>query len=129
VLYHAAQVLFKSINEGQSWEIISPDLTTNDKSKQGPSGGPITKDNTSVEYYCTIFALAESYHDPQILWVGTDDGLVHLTRDGGKTWQNITPKQLPPWSLISMIEVSTFNPGKAYLAVDRHRLDDFKPYI
>ena len=129
VLYHAAQVLFKSTNEGQSWEIISPDLTTNDKSKQGPSGGPITKDNTSVEYYCTIFALAESYHDPQILWVGSDDGLVHLTRDGGKTWQNITPQQLPPWSLISMIEVSTFNPAKAYLAVDRHRLDDFKPYI
>lgn len=129
VLYHAAQVLFKSTNEGQSWEIISPDLTTNDKSKQGPSGGPITKDNTSVEYYCTIFALAESYHDLNILWVGTDDGLVHLTRDGGKTWQNITPKQLPPWSLISMIEVSTFSPGKAYLAVDRHELDDFRPYI
>jgi photosystem II stability/assembly factor-like uncharacterized protein len=129
VLYHAAQVLFKSTDEGQSWEIISPDLTTNDKSKQGPSGGPITKDNTSVEYYCTIFALAESYHDPHLLWVGTDDGLVHLTRDGGKTWENITPKQLPPWSLISMIEVSTFSPGKAYLAVDRHRLNDFKPYI
>lgn len=129
VLYHAAQVLFRSTNEGQSWQIISPDLTTNDKTKQGPSGGPITKDNTSVEYYCTIFALAESYHDPNILWAGTDDGLVHITRDGGKTWQNITPKELPPWSLISMIEVSTFNPGTAYLAVDRHELDDFRPYI
>ncbi len=129
VLYHAAQVLFKSTNEGQSWQIISPDLTTNDKSKQGPSGGPITKDNTSVEYYCTIFALAESYHDPNILWAGTDDGLVHITRDGGKTWQNITPKELPPWSLISMIEVSTFNAETAYLAADRHELDDFRPYI
>lgn len=129
VLYHAAQVLFRSTNEGQSWQIISPDLTTNDKTKQGPSGGPITKDNTSVEYYCTIFALAESYHDPNILWAGTDDGLVHITRDGGKTWQNITPKELAPWSLISMIEVSTFNPGTAYLAVDRHELDDFRPYI
>lgn len=129
VLYHAAQVLFKSMNEGQSWQIISPDLTTNDKSKQGPSGGPITKDNTSVEYYCTIFALAESYHDSKTLWAGTDDGLVHLTRDGGQTWENITPKDLPPWSLISMIEVSTFNAGKAYLAVDRHELDDYKPYI
>ncbi len=129
VLYHAAQVLFKSTNGGQSWEIISPDLTTNDKSKQGPSGGPITKDNTSVEYYCTIFALAESYHDPKILWAGSDDGLVHLTRDGGQTWVNITPKDLPPWSLISMIETSTFNPGTAYLAVDRHELDDYKPYI
>ncbi len=129
VLYHAAQVLFKTTNEGQSWEIISPDLTTNDKSKQQSSGGPITQDNTSVEYYCTIFALAESFHDPNILWAGTDDGLVHITRDGGKTWENITPRELPQWSLISMIEPSPFNPGTAYLAVDRHELDDFKPYI
>lgn len=129
VLYHAAQVLFRTTNEGQSWEIISPDLTTNDKSKQQPSGGPITKDNTSVEYYCTIFALAESFHSPDILWVGTDDGLVHLTQDGGKSWQNITPRDLPPWSLISSIEPSPFDPATAYLAVDRHELDDFRPYI
>ena len=129
VLYHAAQVLFKTTNEGQSWDIISPDLTTNDKSKQQSSGGPITKDNTSVEYYCTIFALAESFEDPDVLWIGTDDGLVHITKDGGKNWQNITPKELPKWSLISMIELSTFNPATAYLAVDRHELDDFQPYI
>lgn len=129
VLYHAAQVLFRTTNEGQSWEIISPDLTRNDKSKQQSSGGPITKDNTSVEYYCTIFALAESYHDPNILWVGSDDGLVHITRDGGKTWKNITPKDMPEWSLISMIEPSTFDPAAAYMAVDRHELDDFRPYI
>jgi len=129
VLYHAAQVLFKTTNEGQSWEIISPDLTTNDKEKQRSSGGPITQDNTSVEYYCTIFALAESYHDPNILWVGTDDGLVHLTRDGGKNWVNITPKEMPKWSLISMIEPSPFDPSTAYIAVDRHELDDFRPYI
>lgn len=129
VLYHAAQVLFKTTNEGQSWEIISPDLTTNDKEKQKSSGGPITKDNTSVEYYCTIFALAESYHDPKILWVGTDDGLVHITKDGGKKWENITPKEMPKWSLISSIEPSRFDPAAAYLAVDRHELDDFKPYI
>lgn len=129
VLYHAAQVLFKTTNEGQSWEIISPDLTTNDKSKQQPSGGPITKDNTSVEYYCTIFALAESFHDPNILWVGTDDGLVHITKNGGKSWENITPREMPKWSLISMIEPSTFHPGTAYIAVDRHELDDFAPYI
>ncbi|MDH7513182.1 MAG: hypothetical protein QHH14_09580 [Clostridiales bacterium] len=129
VLYHAAQVLFKTTNEGQSWEIISSDLTTNDKSKQQSSGGPITQDNTSVEYYCTIFALGESFHDPNILWVGTDDGLVHLTKNGGKTWENITPRELPPWSLISMIEPSSFDAGIAYLAVDRHELDDFKPYI
>jgi len=129
VLYHAAQVLFRSTNEGQSWEVISPDLTTNDKSKQKKSGGPITFDDTSVEYYCTIFALAESYQDPKILWAGSDDGLVHITRDGGKIWTNITPAQMPKWSLISMIEVSAFDPATAYLAVDRHELDDYAPYI
>ncbi len=129
VLYHAAQVLFKTANEGQSWEIISPDLTTNDKTKQQKSGGPITCDDTSVEYYCTIFSVAESFHDPNILWVGTDDGLVHITRDGGKNWTNITPKEMPQWSLISMVEASTFDAGTAYLAVDRHELDDFGPYI
>ncbi|MBS3819611.1 glycosyl hydrolase [bacterium] len=129
VIYHAAQVLFKSTNGGHSWERISPDLTTNDKSKQGPSGGPITHDNTSVEYYCTIYALAESPHDPDILWVGSDDGLVHITKNGGKDWEEITPENLPEWSMISMIEPSTFDEGTAYMAVDRHKLDDFKPYI
>lgn len=129
VLYHAAQVLFRTTNEGQSWDVISPDLTTNDKDKQRSSGGPITKDNTGVEYYCTIFALAESFQDPDILWVGTDDGLVQLTRDGGESWENITPRELPKWSLISMIELSTFDPATAYLAVDRHELDDFRPII
>ena len=129
VLYHCAQVIFKTTNDGQSWEIISPDLTTNDKSKQQKSGGPITKDDTSVEYYCTIFALAESFHSPQTLWAGSDDGLVHITRDGGQSWDDITPKQMPAWSLISMIEASPFDEGTAYLAVDRHELDDFGPYI
>jgi photosystem II stability/assembly factor-like uncharacterized protein len=129
VLYHAAQVLFKTANEGQSWEVISPDLTTNEKDRQQSSGGPITQDNTSVEYYCTIFALAESFQDPNVLWAGTDDGLVQLTRDGGKTWENVTPRELLKWSLISLIELSTFDPATAYLAVDRHELDDFKPYI
>lgn len=129
VLYHAAQVLFKTTNEGQNWEIISPDLTRNDKEKQKPSGGPITKDNTGVEYYCTIFALAESFHDPKILWAGSDDGLVHITKNGGETWANITPKEMPAWSLISMIELSTFDAAVAYLAVDCHELDDFNPRI
>ncbi len=129
VLYHAAQVLFKSTDEGHSWEVISPDLTRNDKSKQKQSGGPITKDDTSVEYYCTIFAVAESVYDPNILWVGSDDGLVHITRNGGKTWTDITPKNMPEWSMISMIETSTFKAGRAFLAVDRHKLDDFSPYI
>jgi len=129
VLYHAAQVLFKSTDEGHSWKVISPDLTTNDKSKQNKSGGPITKDDTSVEYYCTIFALAESVYDPDILWAGSDDGLVHITRDGGKSWKDITPKNMPEWSMISMIETSTFKAGRAFIAVDRHKLDDFSPYI
>lgn len=129
VLYHCAQVVFKSTNEGQSWKVISPDLTTNDKSKQKQSGGPITKDDTSVEYYCTIFALAESQFNPEILWAGSDDGLVHVTRNGGRSWENVTPKELPEWSMISMIDTSTFAPGRAYIAVDRHRLDDFAPYI
>lgn len=129
VLYHAAQVIFKTKNEGQSWKIISPDLTRNDKTKQKPSGGPITHDNTSVEYYCTIFALAQSYHNPSTLWVGTDDGVVSITKNGGKNWERITPRNLPEWSLISSIEPSTYDQATAYIAVDRHELDDFKPYI
>ena len=129
VLYHAAQVIFKTKNEGQSWEIISPDLTRNDKTKQKSSGGPITHDNTSVEYYCTIFALAQSYHNPSTLWVGTDDGVISITKNGGKNWERITPRDLPEWSLISSIEPSTYDQATAYIAVDRHELDDFKPYI
>jgi len=128
-LYVGANVLFKSTNEGQSWEVISPDLTTDDKSKQISSGGPITKDNTPAPYYCTLFALAESHHDPNVLWTGSDDGLVHVTTDGGETWQNVTPPQMREWSLISSIETSVFKPGKAYLAVDPHELDDYRPDI
>lgn len=129
VLYITAQVVFKSTNEGQGWEVISPDLTTNDKSRQRKSGGPITYDDTSVEYYCTIFTLAESVYDANTLWAGTDDGLVHITRNGGASWQNITPKDLPPWSLISMIDTSTFAAGRAFVAATRYKSDDFKPYI
>jgi photosystem II stability/assembly factor-like uncharacterized protein len=129
VLYHAAQVIFKTKNEGQSWEVISPDLTRNDKNRQKSSGGPITKDNTSVEYYCTIFVLAQSYHNPNTLWVGTDDGVVSVTQNGGKNWERISPRDLPEWSLISSIEPSTYDQATAYIAADRHELDDFKPYI
>jgi photosystem II stability/assembly factor-like uncharacterized protein len=129
VLYHAANVLFKTTNGGMSWTAISPDLTRNDKSKQVSSGGPITKDNTSVEYYDTIFAVAESPLQKDLIWAGTDDGLLHLTRDGGKNWTNITPKDLPEWSLISQIDLSTFDAGTAYVAVDRHELDDLQAYI
>jgi len=128
VLYAAGNVLFRTTNEGSSWEPVSPDLTRNDKTKLGPSGGPITKDNTSVEYYGTIFALAESRRDAGVLWTGSDDGLVYVTRDGGKTWTNVTPKGMPEWSRISQIDASAHDAGTAWLAVNRYQLDDYRPY-
>src|SRR5437867_2110350 len=128
-LFIGAQVLFKSANEGQSWRIVSGDLTRNDKSKQGPSGGPITKDNTSVEYYNTIFTVAPSPKDSNVIWAGTDDGLVQVTRDGGKTWQNVTPKDLPEWALVSTVEASPHDAATAYAAATRYKLDDFRPYV
>jgi photosystem II stability/assembly factor-like uncharacterized protein len=129
VLYHGANVLFRSTNMGHSWTAISPDLTRNDKTRQGPSGGPITKDNTSVEYYGTIFAVAESPLQKGVIWAGSDDGLVHLTRDDGGTWQNLTPKDLPEWGTVSLVDASPSDAATAYVAVDRHRLDDLAPYI
>lgn len=128
VLYTCSQYVLRSTNLGQSWEKISPDLTRNDKSKMGPSGGPITKDNTSVEYYGTVFTLAESPKDRNILWAGSDDGRIHSTRDGGKNWKEITPSDMPQWGLASMIEASPFDPGTAYLAVDNHENNDYRPY-
>jgi photosystem II stability/assembly factor-like uncharacterized protein len=129
VLYTAGEVVFRSADQGRSWTAISPDLTRNDKSKQVASGGVITKDNTSVEYYDTVFTLAESPKEKGLLWAGSDDGLVHVTRNGGKSWENVTPKAMPEWSLLSLIEPSPHDGGTAYAAVDRHRLDDFRPYI
>ncbi len=129
VIYIAAERVFKSVDQGRSWKAISGDLTRNDKSKQKPSGGPLTKDITSVEYYDTIFALAESPLKKGMLWAGTDDGLVHLSMDDGQNWSNITPKQLPQWSMISIIDPSAHDAGTAYIAVDRHKLDDYRPYI
>ena len=128
-LYVGSHMVLTSTDEGQSWTAISPDLTTNDPEKQGSSGGPITKDNTSVEYYCTIFTIAESPLREGMLWVGSDDGLVHLTTDGGANWRNVTPPDLPEWSLISLIEASPHDPDTAYMAVTRYKLDDFAPYI
>jgi photosystem II stability/assembly factor-like uncharacterized protein len=127
--YHGAEVLFKTSDGGLSWTAISKDLTRNDKSKQQPSGGPLNQDNTSVEYYCTIFAIAEAPGDKGVIWVGSDDGLVHVTRDGGATWTNVTPRDMPEWGTVSLIDPSPRTPGTAYVAVDRHRLDDFRPYI
>jgi photosystem II stability/assembly factor-like uncharacterized protein len=128
-LYFAAQVLFKSTDEGMNWQIISPDLTRNEKSKQVASGGPITKDNTGVEVYDTIFSVAESPVQKDLIWTGSDDGLVQLTTDGGKNWANVTPKAMPEWGTVSMIEASAYNAGTAYVSVQRHKMDDFAPYI
>ncbi len=130
-LYAAANVLFKSTNEGQSWETISPDLTRNDKSKQGASGGPITKDNTSIEYYCTIFTVMESPVQKGVIWTGSDDGLVQITRDGGKTWDNVTPPKsvMPEWIQINSIDASPNDPATAYVAATMYKWDDYKPYL
>ena len=129
VLYTAAQFVLESSDQGRSWRRISADLTRNDKSKQRPSGGPITLDITSVEYYDTVFALAESPLQRGLLWAGTDDGLIHVTQDDGQSWHNVTPKDMPEWSMVSIIEPSPHEAGSAFAAIDRHKLDDLKPLI
>ena len=122
-------MLFKTTDGGVHWQTISPDLTRNDKSKQKVSGGDITIDDSGTEYYDTIFALAESPLKKGQLWAGTDDGLIQLTQDEGKTWTNVTPKEMPEWSRISQIEASPFDAGTAYVAAERHQFDDLHPYI
>lgn len=131
VLYAASNVIHKTTNEGTSWAVISPDLTRNDKSKQGSSGGPITKDNTSVEYYSTIFTMMESPVQKDLIWTGSDDGLVQLTRDGGKNWSNVTPPKniLPEWSQINSLEASPTDAGTCYVAATMYKWDDYKPYL
>jgi photosystem II stability/assembly factor-like uncharacterized protein len=129
VLYAAGDRLFRSTNEGQSWEAVSGDLTRNDRSKQGPTGGPVTKDNTSVEYYNTIFAVAESPLTKGVIWAGTDDGLVHVTRDNGKSWQNVTPQGTPEWIQINSVEASPHEAGAAYVAATMYKHDDFRPFL
>ncbi len=128
-LYACSNRLHVTYNEGQSWEIISPDLTRNDSTKLGPSGGPITKDNTSVEYYCTIFAAAESPIEKDLIYTGSDDGMVHITRNGGKDWQNITPVNMPQWSMVNAIEPHPTEKGCVYIAATRYKLGDFAPYL
>jgi photosystem II stability/assembly factor-like uncharacterized protein len=130
-IYAASQYLLESTNGGASWKTISPDLTRNDKSKMGPSGGPITKDNTSVEYYGTIFYGAESPVEAGVLWIGSDDGLVHLSRDGGATWSDVTPPKsiMPEWIMINAIDASPLDKGTAYVAATMYKWDDFHPYL
>jgi photosystem II stability/assembly factor-like uncharacterized protein len=131
VVYHAANVLFKTTDGGLHWTAISPDLTRNDKTRQRWSGGPITGDNTGVEVYGTIFAIAESPKQKDLLWAGSDDGLVQVSRDGGKTWTNVTANipDLPEWGTVRCIEASPFDAGSAYVVVEAHRLDDMRPYL
>ena len=131
VVYHGANVVFRTADGGQTWKAISPDLTRDDESRQKWSGGPITGDNTGVEYYGTVFAIAESPIEKGLLWVGSDDGLVHVSRDDGATWTNLTANVpgIPGWGTVSIIEASPFDAGTAYLVVDNHRMDDPRPHL
>ena len=129
VLYTSSQHLWRTTNDGQSWERISPDLTRGDPKTLGDSGGPITKDQNGPEIYGTIFAVAPSMYGPGMIWTGSDDGLIYLTRDGGRNWANVTPKDLPEFSRVSIIEPSSHEAGTAYFAAKRYQLDDRAPYI
>jgi photosystem II stability/assembly factor-like uncharacterized protein len=129
ILYHASQVVHLSRDRGQSWTVISPDLTTNDVEQQDYSGGAITRDNTGVEVYNTIFAFEESPKVRGLLWAGSDDGRVNLSRDSGASWKEITPKDMPPGGTVNVIELSAHDPGRAFIAVYRYRQNDFRPYI
>lgn len=128
-LYTTSNHVHVSTNGGQSWETISPDLTRNDKTKLGSSGGPITKDNTSVEYYCTIFAAGESPLEKDFIVTGSDDGLIYATIDGGKNWQNISPKDMPEWTMINSVEFDPHTKGGIYIAGTRYKLGDYRPYL
>jgi photosystem II stability/assembly factor-like uncharacterized protein len=127
-IYHAGNVVFKSTDEGQSWTVMSPDLTRNEKSKQGPGGQPYTNEAAGGENYNTLMSLVESPHEEGVLWAGSDDGLIHLTRDGGKTWKNATPKALGE-GIVNSIEVSPHDPATAYAVVMRYKFMDLSPYI
>ena len=129
VLYTGGNRVFRSTDEGQGWEPISPDLTRAAADKLGPSGGPITLDTSGAEHYCTLYTLAECPHEPGVLWAGSDDGLVHLSRDGGRSWRDVTPPDLPEWAFIRTVEPSPHAPGALYLAATRYKLDDPAPYL
>jgi photosystem II stability/assembly factor-like uncharacterized protein len=129
VLYACSNFVHKSTDEGSSWQVISPDLTRNDPERTKSSGGPITADNSGAEIYCTIFAFRESPLEEGLLWAGSDDGLIHVSRDGGKNWENVTPKDYPEWTRISIIEPSPFDAGTVYIAANNYQQDDLKPYL
>jgi hypothetical protein len=129
VLYTTSQHVWRSTNDGQSWERISPDLTRADPKTLGPSGGPITLDQTGVETYGTVFTLAPSPLDRNLIWAGSDDGLIHVTRDAGKTWTKVAPPDMPEYMRIGTIEASPHKAGTAYVAGNRYLLDDFTPYL
>ncbi|MBT8478673.1 MAG: glycosyl hydrolase, partial [Gemmatimonadetes bacterium] len=129
VLYHTSQFVHRSTDGGATWETVSPDLTRNDTTKQDFAGSPITMDNTGVEVYGTIFSFEESALEPGVLWAGSDDGLVHVSRDNGGTWTDVSPSDMPEWGTVNTIEVSQHAPGRAFIAVHRYRQDDFRPYI
>ena len=129
VLYACGERVFRSTDEGQSWDAISPDLTRADPEKMKTSGGPISKDASGAETSCTIFAFAESPHEKGVMWAGSDDGRVHVSRDGGGEWREVTPPELPEWSLVTTIEPSPHDPATVYLCATRYRLQDRKPYL
>ncbi len=128
-LYAAGNVLFSTENEGATWTPLGGDLTTNDKVKQKASGGPITKDNTGVEVYCTIFTATESSLEKDVLWAGSDDGLIHVSKDGGQSWQNVTPPAAGKWMMWNCVETDPFKKGKAYFAGTKYKSDDYTPYL
>ena len=128
-LYAGGNILFATENEGASWTALGGDLTTNDKERQRSSGGPITKDNTGVEVYCTIFTATESALEKDLLWTGSDDGLIHVSKDGGKNWENVTPKEAGQWMMWNCVETDPFKKGKAYFVGTKYKSDDFTPYI
>jgi photosystem II stability/assembly factor-like uncharacterized protein len=128
-IYAGGNILFASENEGASWTALGGDLTTNDKARQASSGGPITKDNTGVEVYCTIFTATESALEKDLLWTGSDDGLIHVSKDGGKNWENVTPKDAGQWMMWNCVETDPFKKGKAYFVGTKYKSDDFTPYV
>ncbi|HVA21398.1 MAG TPA: glycosyl hydrolase [Candidatus Micrarchaeia archaeon] len=129
VLYTAGERVFRSLDQGQSWEAISPDLTRNDSERLAASGGPITLDTSGAEVYCTIASLAESPLRAGLLWVGTDDGRVQVSRDGGGSWEDVTPPDLPEWTWVAAVEPSPHDADTAYVAANRYRLQDRRPYL